>query len=704
MSNYILRFFVYSFAVPLLSIIWFCHSAFGQQPVSSDTNTEWGVRSTTIKTESGTLTVNMPDDAALGDTISGTVVAEPAGETIEERQANMDTLEGYVVDTEDISSKVVEVEPEETTTTKPEGKKIVTMDIPATVTGEIIDLVLKDPKGSQVTNIDLPVSPPSTYTPPSVPGQGNYKLPDIGQAGRPIELTGPFDGEIVNTDVKVGGKNAKVLAQSPRKTVAESPRDVIGPTDIELTQDNVTVKNQYRNIALRLSADKLRLIRGERTTLRIQVMGLQGLEEEIPLYLENRSPQVVTLDGGDSQTVTVNPEDIGSEGTYTITKTLTGLQTGPFSISARITPEYMTVPLLTIPGEALPVKADDTCECKDMRVELGKKRETLRFQDKLQNGDNKILVEIPFKFKTKCTKKEIATCIAEIKVKAEWKGDDKEPKPKSEEVHDGKAARVTYFSKPPKGAGDKNIDCSTNCPKSTSWGKWMSGEIYYEAVFGNLETDYAEKVRITLSPEKCDRGGEKFMTYDVYNCECNKIAIVFPGLKFEGRGQYSVKVDKGRLTWRDFGVRLNIPYNYITTCTGYYKAKCNAEVQVEGKAKTWTIQNIETQGNRTQTRGEQINPGNIAISSTATVDCTGKCSKKGEPNRWNPKDVKELSLKIVVPEGRTIEKDDVNSHVGEFELTFKPKYCDKVEIRNKMGKDGKAIEKITFKVDIKSDD
>ncbi len=700
MSDYILRLYTLSIFILFLLTVGSSHTIFAKQHLSSKSDTQWGVRTTTIETEAGRLTVNMPDDASLGDTISGTVVAEPVGETSQERQANMDTLEGYVFDTPDVPSKVVEAEPEDTTTKRPGGKKVVTLEIPPAIATEIVDLVLKDPKGNEVTKVDVPVSPPTAYTPPAAPQESDYNLPKIGQAGRPIEMTGPFDGEIVNTGVTIGGKNAKVLAQSPRKTVVESPRDVVGPTDIELTQGGVTVKEQYRNIALNLSADKLKLKRGEQTTLRVQIIGLQGLKEEIPFTLQNKSPSVVTMEGGDSQTVTVGPDMVGSEGVYTITKTLTGIKPGPFSISARISPEYMTVPLLTMPGE-VPVNAD-TCECKDMRVELGRKSETRRFQDKSNNGNTRIRVEIPYKYKTKCTKEELARCEAEIKVSAEWKGSEKEPKPLSEEVHNGEAPRVTYFSKPPKGAGDKNIDCSRDCPGNTSWGQWEAGTIHYEALFGQLETDFEEKVRIKLTPDKCDRGGEKFRTYDVSNCTCDKITILFPDLKFERRGEYSVKVDSGRITWRNPGVRLNIPYLLTTTCTGHWRAKCNAEVQVEGKAKKWTVEHIEIDGNRQQKRFEKINPANIAIKNTRSIECTGKCGKRGETTKWNPRDVRQISLRVDVPEGQ-IDKDDINSHIGEFELSFKPKYCDNIEIRDKAGKDGKAIDKITFKADIKED-
>ncbi len=698
MSYYIPRFFIFSFLISFLLIIFTSHTIIGKQHISSKSNTEWGVRSTTIKTDSGNLTVNMPDDAALGDTISGTVVAEPAGETQQEQQANMDTLEGYVFDTPEVPSKVVETEPEETPTGKPASKKVITMEIPAAITGEIIDLVLRDPKGNEVTELDVPVSPPSTYTPPAAPKQGDYNLPEIGQAGRPIEMTGPFEGEIINTEVTIGGKKAKVVAQSPRKTVAETPRDVIGPTNIELRQGYVTVKDQYRSIALRLSADKLTLMKGERTRLNIQIMGLQGLNEPIPFRLVNQSPEVVSMEGGDTQIVNVSPEVVGSEGVYTISKILTGIQPGPFSISARISPEYMNVPMPTTIADER--DKGDKCECKRMEVKLGKKSETKRFQEKLKDGNTKILIQIPYQFKTRCSKGDMTEeCKAEIKVGAQWKG-DKGPKPLSEEIYDDQGKKVTYFQKPTKGAKVENIDCGRKCPEKLSWSDLKVGILYYEALFGKLGKELTEKVNITLTPEKC-KGGKKSMTYEVNSCECNNIALVFPGMKLAGLGEYSLDITKGFFQRWKSGVQLIIPYIYNTACKGFHRALCNAAVEVDAEALNWKVHTVKKEGNTTKFREEQLNMANIKVNKPEMITCTGKCSRKGEPNRWNPNDVRQLKINIEVPE-RNIKKGEVERHTGEIKLSFRPKYCDNVEIRDKAGKGGEVIDTVSYKVDIKS--
>jgi len=333
---------------------------------------------------------------------------------------------------------------------------------------------------------------------------------------------------VVNTDVKIGGKDTSILTQSPRKTVVESPRDVIGLTDIELTEGNVTLKDQYRNIALRLSAEKLRLKKGEQTTLTVQVMGLQELQEEIPFSLENKSPTVVSMEGGEVQTVTVHPEEVGSEGVYTISRTLTGIQTGPFTISARISPEYMTVPLLIMPGdENDQVKK---CVCQQLEVKFDKEKarryqekgepekgEKLKNDEELKNGETRISLTVPIQYRTKCKgiNDKTAVCKAKITVKAERKKNWKKPEPVSE------------------GIKPEQIECSQECPprRTVKWGEWKSQELIYKIRFDEVkqgELNKKEEVKFELTADKCG-GSKELGPFDLYYCECNKIRLAFRG-------------------------------------------------------------------------------------------------------------------------------------------------------------------------------
>src|SRR5258708_36101071 len=62
------------------------------------TDTAFGLTTTTFYTVQGTVSLNLPDDVAAGDTISGTVISEPKGTTKDEQSKNQDSLNGYVVE------------------------------------------------------------------------------------------------------------------------------------------------------------------------------------------------------------------------------------------------------------------------------------------------------------------------------------------------------------------------------------------------------------------------------------------------------------------------------------------------------------------------------------------------------------------------------------------------------------------------------
>ena len=150
------------------------------------TDTAFGLTTTTFDTLEGTVSVNLPDDVAAGDTISGTVIAEPKGNTKDEQSKNEDSLNGYVV----------EVAKQQTPPQQKQGSKWVIP--PAT---QFIPVVLKTRLGKEVARTQVPVlhgdvNKPRTEETPngSLPPQGHYSTPEFGQAGRPISVAGPFDG------------------------------------------------------------------------------------------------------------------------------------------------------------------------------------------------------------------------------------------------------------------------------------------------------------------------------------------------------------------------------------------------------------------------------------------------------------------------------------------------------------------------------
>ena len=56
-----------------------------------------------------------------------------------------------------------------------------------------------------------------------------------------------------------------------------------------------------------------------------------GIKENIPLELENSSPEIVSMTGGNTQRITIHPSEVQA-GAYTTDRILTGVEPGAFSI------------------------------------------------------------------------------------------------------------------------------------------------------------------------------------------------------------------------------------------------------------------------------------------------------------------------------------------------------------------------------------
>jgi len=272
-----------------------------------------------LNTPSGDLTVYLPDDMASGDTISGSILTAPKGNTEAERAKNRETLQTYVVE---IGGQKV-----------PASKGIFDWMIPTPAKSSLLKIFSS---GKEVANMAIPVSETRPATPPA-----KFQLPNLGQQWRLVQIEGPFDGTLSTTRLSwtasgnLSGEFER-LAESPRKAVFRSPLNVSGPIQIQLKEGAAEAKGPFRNVAVRLSAPKTNLIKGETTTMTIKLEGLQGINEKFSLHLVKDG--VVTMQGGDDQTISIQPGEIGNDGSFTLTRTMTGMQKGNWTATASVVP------------------------------------------------------------------------------------------------------------------------------------------------------------------------------------------------------------------------------------------------------------------------------------------------------------------------------------------------------------------------------
>lgn len=307
-----------------------------QVPQVQSSSTD-GLRIVQATTVAGSVTVYLPADIMAGDTISGTVVAVPSGKTEEERQKNLSILEGTVIST-----------PGGTASPKTPS---FTWQFPQALSAARFSLDFLGPKGSSQGQSSLPLAT-------QAPTRALFHFPELAQAGKPLSVSGPFDGVAANTDVSIGKDQVGVIAESPRAAISICPPTIVGPVSVGVTDGGESCGGTCRIIQLKLLADKTTLLRGEKATVKIEVSGLQGLEEPIPITLENRTPEIVTLEGGTARTLPIQPSNVNPQGicnlqvdltsrnpgTFILAVTVPGQNGSPTLISADVPPGFVPIP------------------------------------------------------------------------------------------------------------------------------------------------------------------------------------------------------------------------------------------------------------------------------------------------------------------------------------------------------------------------
>lgn len=309
----------------------------------ADVKTGGGITAVTFETEQGRVIVNLPDDIMAGDTISGTVVAEPKGTNEDERNRNRGVLNGYVVQIAGQNFPVNKgsVGPMVIRRLQmPRGPGVPPTD------NSFFDVFFGvDLSSGPVGPLRIPLQPSGAVITPDPKITPTFNIPPLGQTGRPIVITGPFDGNASNTTLRTTvqdfEKNTEnvsggfgLIAESPRKAIFQSPTNVTGPIEITLNEGSTQTKGTFRNVGVNLTAPKTSLLKGESTELKVEVNGLQGITQPVPLHLVKGG--VVTMQGGDVQSMTIKPAEVLSNGTFTTTRTITGVQTGVWNATATV--------------------------------------------------------------------------------------------------------------------------------------------------------------------------------------------------------------------------------------------------------------------------------------------------------------------------------------------------------------------------------
>jgi CHAT domain-containing protein len=152
-----------------------------------------------------------------------------------------------------------------------------------------------------------------------------------------MQIDCPCNGAFSPQDsVKVGDTALPMIAESPRSLVVHNTSEASGATNLEVAENGMAAQCPFRNVLVNLSAPKLSLLRGETTMLHVAVLGLGGLSGDQSLDLQNSSPGVIKMSGGEQQHLTIHGAEVRPDGSYAIDRTLTGITAGGFGVTATL--------------------------------------------------------------------------------------------------------------------------------------------------------------------------------------------------------------------------------------------------------------------------------------------------------------------------------------------------------------------------------
>ena len=272
-----------------------------------------GILSANFQTNLGNVFANFPSDLAPGDRISGTFATLPKGAREAERASNAAALRslnvGVCGSTFPVDSGIFYCP------RVSEDRLRITLEIGAR---EIAEQMLTVPK---VTT--LPSSP-------------SFVLPTEGLVFNRAVIVGPFDGDLTKTSVKIGGTAAHLVAESPRGSIFDVPKEPVGPTRIEFQQGPTSLSGMFRTVGLRLTPPRPIIHTGDSTSFAAEVTGLAGLERPLRLNLKNLSTDVISMENGDEQSLTIAPGDVTAAGTFAISRRLSGKRRGDYTINVSI--------------------------------------------------------------------------------------------------------------------------------------------------------------------------------------------------------------------------------------------------------------------------------------------------------------------------------------------------------------------------------
>ena len=288
--------------------------------------TEKGLTTVVFDTKYAIVSVYLPDDLQNGDKIFGTYNVYTAGITDEQLAFSLAEVRKYKFNFSNpdnhtnVMQTLINITP----------NHLINL-LPLKITSSLI-LSLTESYTKTYKQEIKPVSAPV------IPVDGCL-APQHFLLGEPLRITGTFDGNGGNTRVSIGNTIFPVMAESPRQCIVEIPQRMEIPDTVEIkVMEDFKPKCTQSVIPVRmvLAYDKIKVKKGETANVYVTITGLQGMESNPHLLIENQTPDVISMKDGDKQDIEITPAMLGGGNQYKLNFTVKGIISGDFSVDCKL--------------------------------------------------------------------------------------------------------------------------------------------------------------------------------------------------------------------------------------------------------------------------------------------------------------------------------------------------------------------------------
>ncbi len=255
----------------------------------------------------GSITVQYPEKLSSGKRISGTVIVQPQSEKPSKKTKQLENLQKHIL----MFGKNIPVKDGIFVVDLPEGK-----NLPIGILSENGAKI-----GEQFAQLTEPIV-----------GE-KLKIPSTIKANSIEMIEGDFLGDVSKANLTLDKNPVEIIAGNENQLFYKVENVDPGKLKLNLDYGDQNQVQEINLIDYTLSIDKTILNRGEKAHLKAKVFGLQEVTDEVKLSVQNITLGTVLLEGGQEQSILVDPREINESGIWEKDFEITSIKKGTFTLN-----------------------------------------------------------------------------------------------------------------------------------------------------------------------------------------------------------------------------------------------------------------------------------------------------------------------------------------------------------------------------------